>query len=98
MGGKQRTTQNLLVHRIDKDLNLIFVRGAVPGFDDAVIEVKDAIRAVQWKAENEFKRGKPDEEWLAEGVKSLPLPTVSLEEAASAAWPSVLEWPGKDKA
>ena len=98
MGGKQRTTQNLLVHRVDTDLNLIFVRGAVPGHDDAVIQVRDAIRGVKWKAENQFNRGKPDGEWLPEGVKTLPLPTVTTKEAAAATWSSVLEWPGKDKA
>ncbi|ORX37803.1 translation protein [Kockovaella imperatae] len=98
MGGKQRTTHNLLVHRVDKELNLIFVRGAVPGFDDAVISVRDAVRATKWKAENEFKRGKPDGEWLAEGVKTLPLPTVTVQQAASADWPAVMEWPGPGKA
>ena len=98
MGGKQRTTQSLLVHRIDRDLNLIYVRGAVPGFDDALVSVRDAIRKVQWRAEEEFKRGKEDDQWLSQGVTSLPMPTVTVKQAAAATWPSVMEWPGHNVA
>lgn len=31
MGGKQQTTQNLQLHKVDPEHNLLFVRGAVPG-------------------------------------------------------------------
>ena len=35
LGGERTTTQNLAVVRVDSELDLIFVRGAVPGVDDA---------------------------------------------------------------
>ena len=98
MGNVRRTTQSLLVHRIDTALNLIFVRGAVPGPDDAVVSVRDAIRKVKWKAESAFFSGIPDGQWLSEGVTSLPLPTATVEGVKEARWPSILEWPGKDRA
>ncbi|KAJ3262470.1 54S ribosomal protein L3 [Borealophlyctis nickersoniae] len=44
MGGKMRTVQNLRVMKIDTVYNLIYVKGAVPGVDDAYVCVKDAIR------------------------------------------------------
>ncbi len=39
MGNKRITTQNLPVVRIDTSLNLIFVKGTVPGVDDAHVLV-----------------------------------------------------------
>ncbi|KAG8900495.1 54S ribosomal protein L9, mitochondrial [Tulasnella sp. 403] len=42
LGGERTTVQNLLVIRIDTGLNLIFVKGAVPGVDDAHVLVSDA--------------------------------------------------------
>jgi len=43
MGGKRRTIQNLLVHRIDNIRNLIFVRGAIPGARGTIVRVTDSI-------------------------------------------------------
>ena len=94
MGGKTRTTQNLLVHRIDTALNLIYVRGGVPGADDAYVSIKDAVRAMQWRARKGFKHGKAREDWLHEGVQTLPMPGVSVDQVKAAGWPEVIEWPG----
>lgn len=41
MGGKYRTVHRLKVMRIDNALNLIYVKGAVPGSDDAAVRVVD---------------------------------------------------------
>ena len=41
MGGKYRTQQRLKVVRIDNALNLVYVKGAVPGCDDAMVRVTD---------------------------------------------------------
>jgi large subunit ribosomal protein L3 len=97
MGGKFRTTQNLLVHRIDLALNLIYVRGHVPGVDDQYIEVSDAVRKVRWKAEASFMAGKDSDEWLDEGVTGLPMPGLTLEDVKSGEWPEIVEWPGTGK-
>jgi large subunit ribosomal protein L3 len=41
MGGKFRTIKKLRVMRIDNALNLVYVRGAVPGHDDTMVRVMD---------------------------------------------------------
>lgn len=95
MGVSTRTTQNLLVHRVDLDLNLVFVRGAVPGVDDAFVSVRDSKKKLAWKAQAGLMAGKPQEEWLGEGVQSLPVPAGTEELAKEQEWPKVVEWPGK---
>jgi large subunit ribosomal protein L3 len=97
MGGVNRTTQNLLVHRIDTDLNLVYVRGGVPGPDDQYIELTDAVRKVRESVARRFRKGKEPAEWLSGGVQSLPTPGVTLTDVKSNDWPSVVEWPGKGK-
>lgn len=92
MGGKQRTAQNLLVHRIDTELNLIFVRGPVPGPDDQYVQVKDAIKKVSWRASNAFRAGVPMEDWLKEGVTRLPMPAGTKEMVKEQNLPAVIEW------
>ncbi|KAI8607006.1 translation protein, partial [Chytriomyces sp. MP71] len=44
MGGKTRTVQNLRVMKIDTALNLIYVKGAVPGPEHKYVRVSDALR------------------------------------------------------
>ncbi|KAJ1928379.1 hypothetical protein IWQ60_002101 [Tieghemiomyces parasiticus] len=44
MGNDQKTVQNLQVMKVDRDLNLIWVRGAVPGADKGYIRVRDSVR------------------------------------------------------
>jgi len=44
MGGKKHSVQNLKVVKIDNTLNLIYVKGHVPGFDHQFVRVRDAVR------------------------------------------------------
>ncbi len=44
MGNERVTTQNLRVLKVDLDNNLLVVKGAVPGFDQSYIVVKEAIK------------------------------------------------------
>jgi len=44
MGNERRTLQNLFVVRIDTTLDLIYVKGNVPGPDDTYVLVQDAIK------------------------------------------------------
>ncbi len=97
MGGQYRTTQNLLVHRVDTALNLLYVRGHVPGPDDAYIEIKDAVRKVQFQVENRFRSGTEMSDWLDEGVDTLPMPGVTLTDVEKSDWPEIIEWPGYGK-
>ena len=43
MGCDHRTTKNLIVYKIDSKRNLVYVRGAVPGHRNAIVEVFDSI-------------------------------------------------------
>ncbi|MEW5880543.1 MAG: 50S ribosomal protein L3 [Pseudomonadota bacterium] len=45
LGDKQRTTQNLVVARVDKDRGLLMVRGAVPGAKGGSVIVRPAVKA-----------------------------------------------------
>jgi large subunit ribosomal protein L3 len=45
LGDVQRTTQNLVVVRIDAARSLIMVRGAVPGHDNADVIIRPAVKA-----------------------------------------------------
>jgi large subunit ribosomal protein L3 len=40
----QRTTQNLVIARIDKDRGLLLVRGAVPGSKGGQVIVRPAVK------------------------------------------------------
>ncbi|KAK4688733.1 large subunit ribosomal protein L3, partial [Tremellales sp. Uapishka_1] len=95
MGVVKRTTQNLLVHRIDTALNLVFLRGCVPGVDDAFVSVRDSKKKVTYKGMSGLKKGKEEGEWLANGVKTLPVPAGDVERATREAWPQVVEWKGR---
>lgn len=94
MGNVTRTTQNLLIHRVDHVLNLLYVRGCVPGSDDSFLYVKDSKKLVKSKAQLALKKGKPEEEWLAKGVVSLPTPAGTVERVKEEGWPEVVEWKG----
>lgn len=95
MGVVKTTTQNLLVHRVDLALNLVYVRGAVPGVDDAFVAVRDSKKKVAYRAQNALLKGVDAAEWLREGVTSLPTPAGTVERAQTEGWPEVIEWPGK---
>jgi large subunit ribosomal protein L3 len=95
MGVVTRTVQNLLIHRIDSSLNCLFVRGSVPGSDDAFVSVKDSKKLVGYRAQSSFRKGVPEGEWLSRGVKELPTPAGTRDRAAQEGWPEVVEWSGK---
>lgn len=44
MGNKQTTVQNVEVVSVDETRNLIMVKGSVPGFDSAVVTIKDSVK------------------------------------------------------
>jgi large subunit ribosomal protein L3 len=47
MGGKNVTTRNMKVVKIDQALGLLLVKGAVPGPAKGVVYVKDALMKPQ---------------------------------------------------
>jgi len=45
LGDKRRTTQNLVVARVDKERGLLLIRGAVPGAKGGNVIVRPAVKA-----------------------------------------------------
>jgi large subunit ribosomal protein L3 len=43
MGSEQVTVRNLRIAKIDADLNLLFIRGSVPGHDDGIVCIRNAV-------------------------------------------------------
>ncbi|GAA5944745.1 mitochondrial 54S ribosomal protein uL3m MRPL9 [Sporobolomyces koalae] len=90
MGGKNVTTQNLQVERIDLALNVLYVRGAVPGAPGAFVRVTDALKKVGWKVQQREKKGLSLAKGeVLEGIKTLPFPVGSKEMAQ--AWPREIQ-------
>lgn len=80
MGGVRITTQNLAVVRVDTALELIFVRGCVPGIDDAHVMVRDAKKKMKSVAQVNYAKGN-FEKVLPKGVDGLPFPAGTKEMA-----------------
>lgn len=97
MGVSTRTQHNLLVHRIDTALNVVYVRGCVPGVDDGFVSVRDAKKKVGYKALAGLRKGKAEEEWLGNGVLELPVPAGTVERQVAEGWPQVVEFIGEKK-
>jgi len=58
MGNKRITVRNLKVARVDGENNLLYVAGAVPGFNGAEIVVRKAKAKRQAKADRALRKGK----------------------------------------
>ncbi|KAL1922201.1 mitochondrial 54S ribosomal protein uL3m [Calcarisporiella thermophila] len=82
-GNKQVTVQNLKVMKVDTELNLLLVKGAVPGFDDQFVRIQDAI-----KLRTSGKAFPPE--------SSVPFPTASEELIRSIGREAVAKTGGRD--
>lgn len=80
LGGKRITVQNLYVVRIDTSLDLIFVRGCVPGCDDAHVLIRDATKKIVSHARVAELKGFTDK-LLPKGLLGLPFPAGTKEMA-----------------
>ncbi|KAJ3515098.1 hypothetical protein NLJ89_g1973 [Agrocybe chaxingu] len=89
MGNVRITTQNLPVVRVDTSMNLVFVKGAVPGVDNAHVLIRDAKKITAVGAHNQAKG--LYEKVLPKGVDDLPFPAGTEELAKSL--PPVIEAP-----
>lgn len=84
MGTDRVTTQNLLVARIDTQLNLLYVKGCVPGVDNGHVFVRDAKRKIIGAAKRKLGKGATDiSACLPAGVDELPFPAGTKEMAES---------------
>jgi large subunit ribosomal protein L3 len=90
MGNKRITTQNLAVVRVDTSLDLIFVRGAVPGVDDAYVLIRDAKKKMSALSSANQVKGL-FEKVLPTGVDDMPFPAGTAEMAK--VLPPIIEAP-----
>lgn len=81
MGGKNRTEQNLIIHRIDTKRDLIFVRGAVPGVRGNWVRITDAIKMHY----SDSPKNRP-----ATLGGEVPFPTIDFDTAKTL--PPIMEW------
>lgn len=84
MGNRLRTTQNLLVMRIDPAENLLFLKGSLAGSPGGYVQVKDAIKKCLSQAqerERKTRLGLTDQplSGVGNGVSSLPFPAGSKQ-------------------
>ncbi|KAF8623486.1 hypothetical protein AX15_006269 [Amanita polypyramis BW_CC] len=93
MGNKRVTIQNLAVVRIDSRLDLVFVRGTIPGIDNAHILIRDAKKKVSLSRANQAKG--LYEKVLPKGVDDLPFPAGTVELAKKL--PPIIEAPAYRK-
>lgn len=87
-GNKRITTQNLSVIRIDTQLDLIFVKGHVPGVDDAQVLIKDAKKKMICLGKAAYEKGLSDK-ILPRGLTDLPFPAGTDKMAKL--YPSIIE-------
>ncbi|KAJ7449919.1 translation protein [Mycena latifolia] len=90
LGGKRITTQSLAVVRVDTTLDLVFVRGAVPGVDDAHVLITDSKKKMLALSQHNQAKGLY-EKVLPTGVDDLPFPAGTAKLAKSL--PSIIESP-----
>ncbi len=66
MGGENVTVKNLEVVKIDEENNLIYIKGAIPGAYNGLVEIKGEgemkVRTAKVEAENEVKNEEQEEE------------------------------------
>lgn len=92
MGNVRTTTQNLEVVRVDTALDLIFVKGCVPGVDDAHVLIRDAKKKLVSLAQANYAKGL-DDKVLPKGVDALPFPAGTKDMAGQ--FPPVIHAPSK---
>ena len=46
MGRDTVTIQNLKIVKIDKEKNVIMVKGSIPGNKNTIVRIKDAVKAI----------------------------------------------------
>ncbi|KAG8217856.1 translation protein [Butyriboletus roseoflavus] len=92
LGGERITVQNLTVMRVDSQLDLIFLKGAVPGIDDAQVVIRDAKKKLVSVAKAHQANGEY-EKVLPKGVDDLPFPAGTDEMARNL--PAIVEAPSK---
>lgn len=90
LGGKRITCQNLAVVRVDTSLDLVFVRGAVPGVDDAHVFIQDAKKKMTALSSHNQAKGLY-EKVLPTGVDDLPFPAGTAQLAKTL--PTIIESP-----
>jgi len=56
MGGERVTTQNLLVHSVDADKNLLLIKGSIPGPDGQLVFIRSAAKKAIFEVVSEAQK------------------------------------------
>lgn len=81
MGNKSSFVPNSIVQRIDTTLNLLYLRGPIPGNRGAFVKISDARKGLQQVAAKNEKSGIPADKVLGEHILTLPFPMGDMEMA-----------------
>lgn len=74
MGCRSSSTPNTVVQRIDTTLNLLYLRGPVPGPKGSYVKISDALKGVVLLAQKNAKKGIAEDKVLGEHILTLPFP------------------------
>ncbi|KAG0152066.1 hypothetical protein CROQUDRAFT_650099 [Cronartium quercuum f. sp. fusiforme G11] len=104
MGNQPITVRNLLVARIDTALNVVYVKGQVPGPTKGYVRISDAEKGVHRVGQHWIRKGwtgrKVEGEtgsWVLPGrIKTLPFPTIDRQ-VASECLPDQISFLGETK-
>lgn len=58
MGGVRTTVQHLTIVKVDADRNLLLIKGAIPGAKKSLVMIRDTIKPIREKIQQEQKAGK----------------------------------------
>lgn len=81
MGGRSAFKPNTIVQRIDTILNLLYLRGPVPGNKGGYVKISDARKGLQQVAEKNEKAGVEASKVLGPHILTLPFPMGDMEMA-----------------
>lgn len=73
MGNRLRTTQNLLLLRVDNVLGLLYVQGCIPGAKGGFVRVSDSIKKAVGRNKKVGKYGVQSLPWPA-ATADMPMP------------------------
>jgi len=84
MGNRPVTVRNLLVARIDTEMNVMYVKGQVPGPKKGFVRVTDAEKGVHRVGQHWIRKGWniQNQALLPGHIKALPFPTIDTSSAA----------------
>jgi len=84
LGNRNCTEQNLQVLRVDPSLNLIYVKGGVPGHDNNYVLIRDAVKKPLQFTKGKLSTPPPMPTFIpSPGQKSMFMPAIDIPKTAT---------------